>query len=163
MRCFVFLILFVILSLVAGAGGVICHTAVAAGFSWLAVARGTVVGWGFSFLWVTLPFSFLTVFRVARWTRTVGVAVWVSRSIATATFSISCIPSFPFLLRVVSYRHSVVAEIFLVVMQVVKLEMRVELETAMRVKLDDACKGECAFELLVGTVCMYCSYPGGTI
>jgi hypothetical protein len=32
------------LSFVAGAGGVIGHTAVAAGFFWLAVARGTGVG-----------------------------------------------------------------------------------------------------------------------
>jgi hypothetical protein len=37
MRCLVLLILFVILSLVAGAGGVICPTAVVAGFFWLAV------------------------------------------------------------------------------------------------------------------------------
>ncbi len=44
MRCLVLLILFVILSFVAGAGGVVGHTAVAAGFFWLAVARGTVVG-----------------------------------------------------------------------------------------------------------------------
>jgi hypothetical protein len=66
MGCFVLLILFVILSFVAGASGVIGHTAVAAGFFWLAVARGTGVGWGLSFPWVTLPFPFLTVFRVAR-------------------------------------------------------------------------------------------------
>ncbi len=155
MRCFVFLILFVVLSLVAGAGGVICHTAVAAGFFWLAVARGTVVEWAFSFLRVTLPFSFLTVFRVARWTRTVGVAVWVSRSVATATFPFSCILSFPFFLKVVSHCHSVVAQIFLVFMQVVKLEMQVKLEAAMGVELDDACKGECAFELFVCTASMY--------
>ena len=155
MRCLALLILFVILSFVAGSGGVIGHTAVAAGFFWLAVARGTGVGWGLSFPWVTLPFPFLTVFRVARLARTVGVAVWVSGSIATATFSCSCISSFPFFLKVVSHRHSVVTQIFLVIMQVVKLEMRVKLEAAMGVKLDDACKGECAFELFVRTVGMY--------
>ena len=33
--------------------------------------------------------------------------------------------------------------------------MRVKLEAAMGVKLDDACKGECAFELFVCTVSMY--------
>ena len=33
--------------------------------------------------------------------------------------------------------------------------MRVKLEAAMGVKLNDACKGECAFELFVCTVSMY--------
>ncbi len=116
MRCLAFLILFVILSFVAGAGGVICHTAVAAGFFWLAVARGTGVGWGLSFPWVTLPFPFLTVSRVARLARTVGVAVWVSGPIATATFPFSCVPSSAFFLKAVLHCHSVVAQIFLVVM-----------------------------------------------
>ncbi len=94
----------------------VSHAAVAAGFFWLAIARGTGVGWGLSFLRVTLPFSFLTVFRVARLVRTVGVAVWVSGPIATATFPFSCVPSSAFFLKVVLHCHSVVAQIFLVVM-----------------------------------------------
>ena len=55
----------------------------------------------------------------------------------------------------VPHCHSVVAQIFLVVVKVVKLEMRIKLEAAMRVELDDACKGECSFELFVCTVSMY--------
>ena len=87
--------------------------------------------------------------------RTVRVAVWVSGPIATATFPFSCIPSSAFFLKVVLYCHRVVAQIFLVVVQVVKLKMRVKLIAAMGVELDDACKGECAFELFIRTVGMY--------
>ena len=95
----------------------------------------------------------MTVFRVAR--LAVRVAVWVSGPVATATFPFSCVPSSAFFLKVVLHCHSVVAQIFLVVVQVVKLKMRVKLEAAMGVELDDACKGECAFKLFVGTVSVY--------
>ena len=37
------------------------------------------------------------------------------------------------------------SELFLVVVQIVKLKMWIELEAFVGIEFDDACKGECAF------------------
>ena len=55
----------------------------------------------------TFAFSFLSGFGIAWWVRT--VTVWVSRSVATATFAFACISSFPFFVSGVSDRHGIVA------------------------------------------------------
>jgi hypothetical protein len=83
-------------------------------------------------------------------------------SLSTAASSLAHLSSLNFILSALSFvvgwvvkRGGVIAEFFLVSCQIVKLVVRIPLETAVGIKFDHPSEGKRAIKLFVGTACVY--------